>query len=81
MGRFVYVEDATEPPKPARIELFAGVKDLNNVNECAEVFGVHPMTVRRLIQRGELECVHIGKSVRITRQQMIEFIESQGVQT
>lgn len=79
-GHFVFIPDQPDPPSAERVELFAGVADVNTVPQVAEAFGVCAQTVRRLIARGELETVHIGRSVRVTRQAMIRFIEGQGVQ-
>lgn len=79
MARFILVPDPAEPTEPQRVELFANAKDVNNVREVAEHFGVCQQTVRRLIASGELESVHIGRAVRVTRQAMIDYFVSQGV--
>ena len=79
-GKFVFIPDTAEAPSVERVELFADAKDVNNVREVAEAFGVCQQTVRRLIASGELESVHIGRAVRVTRQAMIDFFVSQGVQ-
>lgn len=79
MAHFVLVADPTDETPPGRVELFADVADLNSVPKVAAAFGVCPQTVRRLIASGELASVHVGRSVRVTRQAMVDFIESQGV--
>ena len=79
MAHFVLVPDATDPPQPQRVELFAGAKDVNTVPEVAEAFGVCKQTVYRLIASGELESVHVGRAVRVTRQAMVDYFVSQGV--
>lgn len=75
-GRFVFIPEVAEP-SAERVELFAGVKDVNTVPEVAEAFGVCAQTVRRLIASGELDCVHIGRAVRVTKIQMLDFMERQ----
>ena len=79
-GRFVFVPDVADPPSVEHVELFAGVKDVNSVPEVAEAFGVCQQTIRRLIASGELESIHIGRAVRVTKTAMLDFIERQGVQ-
>lgn len=79
MAHFVLVPDITDQPPQQHVGLFADVKDVLSVPQAAEVFGVCPQTVRRLIASGELASVHVGRSVRITKQALIDFIESQGV--
>lgn len=78
-GKFVFIPDAAEAASVERVELFADAKDVNNVREVAEAFGVCQQTIRRLIASGELESVHVGRAVRVTRQAMIDFFVSQGV--
>ena len=75
-GRFVFIPEAVEP-SAERVELFAGVKDVNTVPAVAEAFGVCAQTVRRLIASGELACVHIGRAVRVTKVQMLDYMERQ----
>ena len=79
MARFILMPDPADDIAPGRFELFADVADLNTVPKVADAFGVCPQTVRRLIASGELASVHVGRSVRVTKRAMIEFIESQGV--
>ena len=74
-GRLVYLceQPPEEPP-----QLFATLPDMNSVPQVAEAWGVCPKTIRRLIARGELGCVHVGRSVRVTRQQMLDFVNRGG---
>ena len=78
-GRFVFVPNSEKGPDTGKDEMFPGVKAFNSVPETAKLFGVCPQTVWRLINKGELESVHIGRSVRITNQALIDFIEKQEV--
>ena len=80
-GRFVYVPDSTDVLDEQGLELFGNVKDVNTVQEVAEAFGVCAQTIRRLIASGELESVHIGRAVRITRSAMVDFITRQKIST
>ena len=80
-GRFVYVPDLADISNEQGAELFGSVKDVNTVSEVAEAFGVCAQTVRRLIASGELESVHIGRAVRVTRSAMVDFIARQKVST
>lgn len=41
--------------------------DLLTIGETATALHVHPATVRRLIAKGSLHAVHVGKSVRVPR--------------
>lgn len=77
-GHFVYVPDETEPAADS-IGMFSGMKDVNSVREVAEAWGVCEQTVRRLIASGALQSVRIGRSVRVTRGALIEFITNQEV--
>jgi excisionase family DNA binding protein len=43
----------------------------------ARYFGVSLSTIQRLIQKGEIEAIHIGRSVRITEKAVAKFIASQ----
>jgi len=58
------------PPSSPSDEL-----DLMTVEEVATRLKVDESTVYRIIQRGEMRCVHFGKSVRVMRQDLAEFIE------
>ena len=77
-GHFVFVPDQAGQPGADSFELFGNAKDVNTVPEVAEAFGVCAQTVRRLIASGELESIHIGRSVRVTRSAMLDFIARQG---
>ena len=55
-----------------------GLKDVNTRKEVACFFGVDPKTVSREIQRGKLKCIHVGRSIRITKQQVASYMVQQG---
>ena len=67
-GKFVYVPDPAKVPSSEQIELLSGVK----------AFGVCSQTIRRLIASGELESFHIGRTVRVTKSAMLDFMVRQG---
>lgn len=70
-GRVVYLTDV---PQASEIKLFSNEPDVMTVNKVAELLDVVPMTVRREIQRGALECIHVGTRVRITKKQLLKYI-------
>ena len=47
---------------------------LLTLDEAAKILKVDPTTVGRKVQRGEIAAVHFGKSVRIRRQDLEDFI-------
>lgn len=52
---------------------------LLTVAEVAELFRVSSMTVYRLIRSGELPAVRVGRSYRVTQQDLQAYLESQVV--
>ena len=50
---------------------------LYKVPEIAESWGICERSVRRAIANGSLQCVRIGRSVRVSDEQMKNFIEEQ----
>lgn len=51
------------------MELLRG-KQAFSVQEAAEIFGISPITVYRLVRRGELKAVRFGRRVRIPRSEV-----------
>lgn len=45
------------------------------VDEVAKKFRVNPMTVYRMVKDGRLKANRIGRSIRITQQQLDECVE------
>lgn len=41
---------------------------LYTVDQAAELLQLHPITVRRMIARGDLRAIHLGKTVRVPAQ-------------
>lgn len=46
---------------------------LLTTQEAAELLHVHPRTVQRLVERGELAAVHVGTAVRFERTDLVEL--------
>lgn len=46
-----------------------------NVPQAAQALGVHPMTIRNLVKRGDLPAVRIGDRVLIARKVLRKFVE------
>ena len=49
---------------------------LFTVNEAANLLKLHPKTLRRKIQSGEIESTKVGKQYRLTRNQLEDFCGS-----
>jgi excisionase family DNA binding protein len=70
-----------ELEKPIYIDLREGQGNspgahprLLSVNEAAAYLCLHPMTVRNLIYGGELNCVRIGRAVRLDKNVLDQWI-------
>lgn len=61
-------------PQAERMTLFGDLPELVSVQRAADALGVCERTVRREIARGRLGCVHIGRAVRITRDQLAAYV-------
>jgi excisionase family DNA binding protein len=51
------------------------MKMLISIAEFQEITGVSRSTVYRLIERGDISCVHIGRSVRLHRDDVNVWLE------
>jgi len=49
-------------------------------DEAAEYLSIHPVTCRRLIDRGKIPASHIGRSVRVDFKKLEEQLESEAKQ-
>src|SRR5829696_742253 len=58
--------DASAPPKDDRALL--------TTNEAARLLRVHPRTVQRLVERGELSAVHLGSAVRFDPHDVTDLV-------
>jgi excisionase family DNA binding protein len=57
--------DATPtPPEPPAVDEAQVPPGLLTTHETAALLHVHPRTVQRLVERGQLEAIHLGTAVR-----------------
>ena len=56
--------------------LYPDIPPVMTVNQAAEIFEVHPETLRKAIAQGRLEVVFLGRAIRIPRHRLIEFLDS-----
>ena len=64
----------SEVPAAPEFKLFASEPDILDAAKVAELLGVATATIRREIARDNLEAVHIGRSVRITKKALLKYI-------
>jgi excisionase family DNA binding protein len=63
---------ASSRAQPPRTEASAAAA-LLTTGEAAELLHVHPRTVQRLVERGELAVVHLGAAVRFDRNDLADL--------
>ena len=51
--------------------------EIYTLDEAAEKLKVHPITIRRAINRGELKAFHVGDKLRIRKVALDEYIRQQ----
>lgn len=71
-GHIVYVSDV---PTSRDSAPFDSVPDVLNKLKVAEILNVNIRTVSREIARGRLGCFHVGTAVRVTKEQLLAYIE------
>jgi len=71
-GKVVYI---TEMPKSDEVKLFENEPDVMTKQQVADLLGVTLKTISREIQRGRLECFHVGTRVRITKTALLKYVE------
>ena len=47
----------------------------HSLQDVADVLGVHIATVRRLVKAGDLVAVRVGRSLRVTDDDLARFVE------
>lgn len=55
--------------------MFEGLPELLTFERAADACSVCSRTLRREVERGNLKAVHIGRSVRIPRVELLRFVE------
>lgn len=71
-NKLVYL---SEVPPASEVELFAAEPDVMGAAKAAELLGVSVATVRREINRGNLEAVHVGRCVRIKKTALLKYLK------
>lgn len=56
---------------------FEHIPDVLTIPELQKVLRIGRSTAYRLIKSSELRCIRIGRSIRIPREYVLEFIETQ----
>jgi len=46
-----------------------------NIGEVAKLLGLHEITIRRCIKRGDLKAVRVGRGVRVRKEDLEDFIK------
>ena len=54
--------------------LFDGLPEVVSVPRAADFLGVCDRTIRREIAAGRLSCIRVGRTVRITREQLAQYV-------
>ena len=57
-----------------RKTIFGSLPELVSVPRAADALGVCDRTVRREIAKGKLGCVHVGRALRISRNQLEDYV-------
>ena len=73
-GKIVYISDT---PPSVHVELFADEPDLMNTHRVAELCGVADSTIWREVNRGKLKATHVDRCVRITKKELIRYLEGE----
>ena len=58
---------------------FDSILDVLTIPELQKVLRIGRSTAYRLIQTSELRCIRIGRSIRIPKEYVVEFIETQHI--
>ena len=57
-----------------------GVPPVMSVSDVADVLKVCDMTVRREIQAGRMSHIRVGRAIRVTRPQLVEYMRERTVE-
>lgn len=71
-GRVVYL---TEADSGQGRGMWESEPDCMGRQHAASLLGVNPKTIDREIRAGRLRCFHVGRSVRITKQALIDYVK------
>jgi len=76
----VWMFDEKKPPTSERLLPIlgrAGVEPLLDSHDAAALLGVHPRTLQRMVLRGEIAGVHVGKLWRFRPSAIDKWIDRQ----
>ena len=76
----VWMFDEKKPPTSGRLLPIlgrAGVEPLLDSHDAAALLGVHPRTLQRMVLRGEIAGVHVGKLWRFRPSAIDKWIDRQ----
>lgn len=71
-GRVVYLTEIDSNKNPG---MWESEPDCMGRQRAASLLGVNPKTIDREIRAGRLRCFHVGRSVRITKQALIDYVK------
>ena len=60
---------------PSAVELFADQPDVLSKKQVSALLQVDPKTIEREIARGRLGCIRVGRCVRITKSQLLDYVK------
>lgn len=75
-GKVMYLSEVSTD---GNLHLFEDEPDVMSVDKVADLLDVAPMTIRREITRGNLECSHVGSCIRITKAQLLQYLDQRGM--
>jgi excisionase family DNA binding protein len=62
------------PKRPSPAIHLDSTKEFYSVKELAALLNVNPMTIYRMVQRGQITCHHIGRAKRFHRNDIESFL-------
>ena len=57
-------------------DFLSQLPDVLDKRQLASLLGVTTKTLEREVERGRLRCIHVGRRVRFTKLQVIEYLEA-----
>ncbi len=69
------LKERTVPSKPLLPMLGRGAEPLLDSNEAAKFLGIHPRTLQRMVRRGQISGVQVGKLWRFLPSTLAEWIQ------
>lgn len=63
------------PTKEQPVELFTDLPDAMDADGVANALCVSKATIYREISRGRLGCIHVGRALRVTKTQLLQYVK------